>query len=139
MVISAMKYVSGTSMIKNILKIAVAILVAFTSTVALAQHNHLEKEYQQLWCSQNQGELEVVLADGARVDCVTDTYAIEFDFASKWAESIGQSLYYSEITGKSPGIVLILEQPDKEKRYMNRLEMVAKKFGIKTWYMFSLD
>ena len=36
-------------------------------------------------------QIEVVLADGTRCDCVTDTHAIEFVFGSGWAESIGQA------------------------------------------------
>lgn len=120
-------------MIKYIL---IALLVFSTSTAHA--HTHLEKEYQQVWCTQNNGQMEVVLPDGARVDCVTDTHAIEFDFANKWAESIGQSLYYGLITGKEPGVVLILEQPKKEQRYVYRLETVAKKIGIEVWYMYSL-
>lgn len=117
--------------------ILTTLLILFTSTAYA--HTHLEKEYQQVWCTQNNGQMEVVLPDGARVDCVTDTHAIEFDFANKWAESIGQSLYYGLITGKEPGVVLILEQPKKEQRYIRRLETVAKKTGIMVWYMYNLQ
>ncbi len=52
----------------------------------------------------------MVLPDKARVDCVTDTHAIEFDFAKKWGESIGQALYYATILNKQAGIVLIMEK-----------------------------
>jgi hypothetical protein len=51
----------------------------------------------------------VVLPDGTRCDCVTETHAIEFDFGNKWAEAIGQSAYYSLLTDKKAGIVIILE------------------------------
>ena len=70
------------------------------------QH-HVEKFYQQKWCEEHHGRMEVVLRDGSRVDCVTDTHAIEFDFDKKWAESIGQALNYAMITGLRGGIVLI--------------------------------
>ena len=36
----------------------------------------------------------MVLPDGTRCDCLTDTHAIEFDFGSNWAEAIGQSAHY---------------------------------------------
>lgn len=49
----------------------------------------------------------MVLQDGTRCDCITATHAIEFDFAHKWAEAIGQSLHYAGLTGKRAGIVLI--------------------------------
>jgi hypothetical protein len=46
----------------------------------LAKREHPEKWYQQKWCEANKGQVEVVLPDGTRCDCVTDTHAIEFDF-----------------------------------------------------------
>jgi len=52
------------------------------------------------------GEIEYVLADKTRVDCLTDTHAIEYDWGKKWAESLGQALFYSAMTGKKAGIVL---------------------------------
>jgi hypothetical protein len=73
--------------------------------------------------------MEVVLKDGSRCDCLTDTYAVEFDFGAKWAESIGQSLNYSAQTGKRPGIVLILERPGDE-RYLERIRTVNRAFGL---------
>jgi hypothetical protein len=55
----------------------------------------------------------VVLPDGTRCDCLTDTHAIEFDFGNKWAEAIGQSAYYALQTGKKndpvPFSVLIID------------------------------
>jgi hypothetical protein len=36
--------------------------------------------YQQKWCEARKGQVEVVLPDGTRCDCLTDTHAIEFDF-----------------------------------------------------------
>lgn len=84
------------------------------------------KTYQQHWCKINGGTQEVILFDKARVDCLTKTHAIEFDFAPKWAESIGQALYYSIVTGKTPGIVLIMENPKKDQKYLARVNSVAK-------------
>ena len=64
----------------------------------------------------NRGQVEVVLPDGTRCDCVTETHAIEFDSGSKWAETVGQSAYYALQTGKRAGIVLILETM-KDRKY----------------------
>ena len=74
--------------------------------------------------------MEYVLPDKTRVDCLTDEYAIEVEFAEKWAESIGQSLYYSLVTGKKAGVYLIIEK-ESEVRFLNRLFLVAKSFKIK--------
>ena len=49
------------------------------------------------------------MPDGTRCDILTDTHAIEVDFADKWAEAIGQSLNYAMQTGKKAGIVLVLK------------------------------
>ncbi len=67
-----------------------------------------------------QGEIEYVLADKTRVDCLTATHAIEYDWGKKWAESLGQALFYSAMTGKKAGIVLIVNPRTKE-RFLKRL------------------
>ena len=66
------------------------------------------------------GKIEYVLADKTRVDCLTDTHAIEYDWGRKWAESLGQALFYSAMTGKKAGIVLIVNPKSKE-RFLKRL------------------
>ena len=101
------------------------------STTALGKHIYKEREYQECFCSKAGGVTEYVLPDMTRVDCLTDDYAIEFDFAEKWAESIGQALYYSIMTGRKPGIVLIIE--GNGERYLKRLRTVAEKLNIKVW------
>jgi len=114
------------------------ILLAFSlfAGTAWAKHLHPEKWYQEKWCGENNGTVEVVLPDKTRCDCLTATHAIEFDFGKKWAEAIGQSLYYSLQTGKKAGIVLILEKPEDYK-YWIRLNTTIDHFGlpIQTWKM----
>ena len=60
--------------------------------------------------------------DFTRVDCLTDKYAVEFDFANKWAESIGQALHYQLMTGKKAKVVLSLEDPMHEMVYYTELK-----------------
>lgn len=79
---------------------------------------HPEAYYQTKWCNENKGQTEYELKDLTRVDCFTDTEAVEFDFANKWAECIGQSLYYGISTNKTPACALIIEQ-EKDKRYIS--------------------
>ena len=71
--------------------------------------NQQEAYYVNQWCTSDFGRKEAVLWDMTRVDCLAKDYAIEFDFAHKWAESIGQALYYAEVLQKEAGIVLIVE------------------------------
>ena len=74
--------------------------------------------------------MEYLLQDKTRVDCLTNYYAVEFDFAKKWAESIGQSLYYGEMTGRQPAIGLIIES-QKDNRYYYRILPLCNRYGIK--------
>ncbi|MFA5460601.1 MAG: hypothetical protein WC274_00820 [Sulfurimonas sp.] len=88
-----------------------------------------EKYYQSKMCQELGGKMEYILTDKTRVDCLTNEYAIEVDFAQKWAEAIGQSLYYAHMTGKRPAIGFIVG--DGDERYIKRLRIVADKFDIK--------
>jgi len=119
-------------MLKRI--IITVLLLLFMSAPAWAKHKHLEKWYQQQWCAEHHGKTEVVLAGGTRCDCLAGNYAIEFDFGSKWAESIGQSLFYGFQTGKQPGIVLILESIH-DRTFWLRLNSTIDHYHlpIKTW------
>lgn len=110
-------------------KLLVLLLCLFQVSPVFA-HAHLEKEYQMYWAKAHAAQTEVVLEDKTRVDCVTAEYALEVDFASKWAESIGQSLYYGIKTGKKPAVLLIMENGNKDVKYLKRLQTVAHKYDI---------
>ncbi len=87
-----------------------------------------EAYYVSQWCRDDFGKTEFLLWDNTRVDCLTKDYAIEFDFAKKWAESVGQSLYYAKMTGKKPAVALILTDLS-DYRYVKRVERLDN--GIK--------
>ena len=111
------------------------ILLLFIIAIPLqtqAKHLYPEKYYQTNWCNKNKGMSEVKLSDNTRIDCLTSEYAIEFDFASKWAEAIGQSLHYSYMTNKKAGIVLIVENND-DKKYVDRIKPLCEKHEITLW------
>ena len=115
------------------MKIASILLFMMSlASSAAAGHLHPERYYQERWCNEIGGQMEVVLDDGTRVDCLTDEYAVEVDFAKKWAEGIGQALYYAEKTGRRPGVLLIMEN-DKDARYLDRLDVVADEYLIQVW------
>ena len=104
-------------------------------TVLSLQARHLYKEtyYQTIVCNKMNGIKEYLLPDKTRVDCLTKTYAIEFDFANKWAESIGQSLYYGTMTNRKAGVVLIMERGSRDIKHLNRLMKIAKEHNITVW------
>ncbi len=116
-------------------KVALIVSIIFMfPSLLLAKREHPEKWYQERWCWEQGGQIEVVLPDKTRCDCVTDTHAIEFDFGSGWAEAVGQSSYYSIQTKKRAGIVLILETM-KDRKYWIRLNATIQHFNlpIDTW------
>ena len=83
-----------------------------------------EREFQ---IAHAEGEIEVTMIQGAlrvRVDDVTDTHVIEYDFAEKQNEAVGQSLLYAAMDNKrrKAGIVLIL----KKKSDWNHVEKLKR-------------
>ncbi len=99
---------------------------------AEAKRLNSEKTYQEHWCRANNGQLEYILDDKTRVDCLTKDYAVEFDFANKWAECVGQALYYGIKTNKTPACVLIMENGESDLKYLKRLQTVTNSHKIKT-------
>ncbi len=94
------------------------------------KHKHNESSYQHAWCMANGGIEEYQNKDFTRVDCLTSTHAVEFDFSNKWAESIGQALHYQYMTGKKAKVVLILEEPQKEMVYFNRVKNLSEIYNF---------
>ena len=111
------------------------IFITILCNNAYAKHLHKEAEYQNVWCALHNGVTEYENKDFTRVDCLTATHAVEFDFAKKWAESIGQALYYSLMTGKRGMVVLILENPRREKVYYKRVKRLSKIYNFDVEYV----
>jgi len=103
----------------------------FLITPAHAGRLHKEAAYRDAWCI---GQTEVKLEDGTRGDCITTNYAVEVEFAQKWAEGIGQSLHYARLTGKKPAILMIIEK-ETDWRYYKRALPTARKHNIRIWYI----
>jgi hypothetical protein len=117
---------------KKLLLIIVFLMSGICSQAQLLKQK--EVYYETLFAKEIGGKTEIVLSDLARVDIVTDTFAIEIDFADKWAESIGQSLYYAEELNKKPGVLLLINGI-AEDRYVKRLLKVAGEQNITVWLL----
>lgn len=109
----------------GVLVILVTILV--TSVPCQAES---ERQACDRLAAKYQAQTEVTLPDRTRVDLLNDRYAIEVDFARKWAEAVGQSLHYADATGKEPAIILLVRNPSREQRYLRILEPLCQKHGI---------
>lgn len=112
----------------------IIMIIIISAGMAHAERLHHEKEYAKAWCANAYGKTEFVLRDGTRVDCLTKNYAVEFDFADKWAEAIGQVLHYGRLTGEKPAIVLIIEK-DADWEHYWKLKKLARQEKVKLWYI----
>lgn len=78
-----------------------------------------------------EAEAEARLWDATRVDLLSDRYAIEVDWAPKWAEAIGQALYYAEVTGREPAVLLLVRDFRGEARYVYRAQTVCARLRLR--------
>ena len=104
------------------------LLLALISSVNAARLN-TEAYYQKIAAEKYNAQIEVSMPDGTRCDLVTETHAIEVDFADKWGEAIGQSLNYAFQANRRAGILLILEKQSDEK-HLIRVNSIIKHFSL---------
>lgn len=77
-------------------------------------------------------QIEATLSDGSRVDILTTTHAIEADWPHK-IECIAQSLWYARMTGRKPGILLLLTGRKSDARNARKIQNIAAGSGIDVW------
>lgn len=103
------------------------LVIVFTNQECYAKHLYKESVYQDYWCNKRGGILEYELNDKSRVDCMLPDMAVEFDFAKKRDECLGQALRYSAYTNKPPACVLIVERKKDYKYYYQLRYTIQKK------------
>ena len=108
--------------------IIISILFLFYSFNAQAEVKN-ERYYQEIYCDLVNGATEFVLDDKSRVDCLTDDEAIEVDWASKWAECVGQALYYGAETNRKSKCLLIGNKEDYDK-YSSKIDFLVKHHNL---------
>ena len=94
-----------------------------------------ETVWSKWLAAQMNGIAEYTLPDRSRVDILTPTLAIEVDWVKKWAEAIGQAIYYGVVTERQPAILLLLRSKPTEKKYLLRAKRSAEELNIPvfTW------
>lgn len=109
---------------------ALTLLIALTekkedenvkSEVVATQRYGTETYWQDIIQKEIGGEKEYRLDDGTRVDLLFEDKACEIDWANKWAEGIGQSIYYGLKTDRPP-LVILLAKKDGWEKYRDRVE-----------------
>jgi len=96
-----------------------------------------EEYYKRVICNNFKGQVDVVLPDKTRADCLNSTYAIEIDFASKWAESIKKSLHSSSVSGRNRGVVLIMQNYTSDVENIKKFRKATKGMRITLWTLDS--
>ena len=109
-------------------KFIILAIILWSSTV-YAKHINVERYYQDIWCAERNGQVEVVMKDNTRCDCLTTDMATEVDFARKFYEGIGQALHYSMLTGKPGGLLLIVEQ-QSDWKYVDRARDLVEFYSL---------
>lgn len=116
------------------MRILFIIIILFISGISYSQlSRQSEVYYKDTFALILNGKTEVLLNDQSRADIVTDSFAIEVDFANHWAESIGQSLYYSKKLNKKAGVLLIINGGVNDNKDVKRLMIVALDKDICVW------
>lgn len=112
------------------------VLLLFGASTCPNREVHFKKVFSQYV----NGKLNVLLDDHKNtIDIVSDTFAIDVEFAPNWATSIGHSLYAATKLNKKAGIVLITHNNSHNKyshdKYINILMPIANKYNITVWVM----
>lgn len=89
----------------------------------------VEEEYQQVWCLERQGLVNVVLSDKTICDCLTETHAVAFASEKNWTEALGKTLHHALTTERAPGIVVFVGK-DPEQPHVFQLNAVIKYFKL---------
>lgn len=83
---------------------------------------------------------------GGRVDCLSEEYAIEVEWADDWYQAVGQALYYAYATKRKPGIIILCPDASTHgeglcRSYLYRLAAAISfvKVPIAVWYCFLED
>ena len=107
------------------------VLLLFGAATCPNREIHFKKVFSQ---SVN-GKLDVPLDEYKNtVDIATDTFAIDVEFAPKWATSIGHSLYAASKLNKKAAILLITyKDKNYDGKYVDMLMPVANKYNITVW------
>ena len=76
-----------------------------------------------------QGNAEVKVAYG-RVDVMTDQYAIEVDFLTKWKEGLGQAIHYADVSERTPVLAIVMTEP-RDETLLRQIERLTASKGVR--------
>ncbi len=119
----------------KLIMVCLSILLCFS----ISAHAKTESEYATDHCATVNGQVEHVLNDATRVDCLTEMDAIEYDFTNKWYECVTQALYYRLKTGMQAVCGLIRKNGTYiETEHIQRALDTVKEFNMPV-YIFVIE
>jgi len=112
----------------------------FAAIVAAAAPVYAETELEacQRLATKYDAQAEVVLWDKSRVDLLSDTHAIEVDWAKKHYEAVGQATWYAMVTGRRPAVLLLVRRWE-DWRHVLRCFAICYRLGIRVYIEPSWD
>ncbi len=129
------------SSILNKYIIWIVLIITFFPSDGYGQSDKwLEKDYANYIQHLIGGQREYSVESG-RVDLLTDEFAYEIEWANKWKESIGQSIWYALQTNKKPAIILLIRS-ESDYKYFIQLNSALEYANLKnqiTVYLFPND
>ena len=90
--------------------LATTFTVSLFVAPALSADAWHEADYRDALCAGM--KMEVRLSPQSRADCVSDTHAIEVEWADKFKEGVGQALVYSTQSTLVPGLILVCRRDE---------------------------
>lgn len=94
----------------KILKAGLIFVLVSSPAFAVDTTGWREADFRDALCAGMQ--TEVRLGSYGRADCVSETHAIEVEWADKFKEGVGQALTYSTSTTLIPGLILICRRSE---------------------------
>ena len=111
-------------------------LMIFSANRACAAHVKTEPGYAKEWCQQHQGKAGIRTPSGARIDCQTDEFVIDFAYAENWDKAIGQALSLAMEQKRQAGIALIIENPQDQPFWLIMNRTISHfQLPIRTWFI----
>jgi hypothetical protein len=88
-----------------------------------------EADYRDNHCGLVKGQTELRNSDGTYTDCYLPDQSIEYDFARKWYECLGQAMHYARLNRNAAVCLLIVEKPTDQK-YVDRADKLVEHFRL---------
>lgn len=113
------------------LVIVLLIGIAWVATRSSDASAETELEACRRLAPKYNAQCNVRTEDGAWCDLLTKELAIEVDWAEKWAEGIGQALYYGLCFKRQPAVILLIKDPEQDESKVARCRKVCEAYGVK--------